>query len=100
MRSAKLPMVTLSLVALSACESSKPPQPEPRTIEAPTASAKPRVPTRKIHPLSPDMPNCLEMYTACKPSDQGPLCTSAPFHLNCGEIGTVPGGDTLECVCP
>ncbi|MFO0566350.1 MAG: hypothetical protein U0263_11845 [Polyangiaceae bacterium] len=44
------------------------------------------------------MPTCLEMYSACNPDGR---CTSAPFHLGCGEEGQVPGGgDWLRCECP
>jgi hypothetical protein len=45
---------------------------------------------------------CLEMYSACSPDPNGgQRCTSAPYHLDCGQTGTVPnGGDKVRCVCP
>lgn len=57
---------------------------------------------REIHPHG-GMTDCLEMYSACEPDpDHGgaPRCTSAPMLLSCGQRGTIPGGDTLVCVCP
>lgn len=58
--------------------------------------------TRAIHPHG-GMTDCLEMYSACSPDPGHPgaeHCTSAPLLLACGQSGTIPGGETLVCVCP
>jgi hypothetical protein len=57
---------------------------------------------REIHPHG-GMTDCLEMYSACSPDPASPgaqRCTSAPLLLSCGQSGTIPGGETLVCVCP
>lgn len=63
---------------------------------APSASAGPSPGARVKHPIG-GMDGCLEMYSAC---DANGRCTSAPFHLECGREGRVPGGDLLRCECP
>jgi hypothetical protein len=68
----------------------------PPPAASPTSTASPK-PKRDLHPLSPSAPGCLEMYSACRPDG---MCTSAPFELSCGAVGTIPGGDTVRCVCP
>jgi hypothetical protein len=65
-------------------------------VHAPASGA------REIHPHG-GMADCLEMYSACSPDPATPgaqRCTSAPLLLACGQTGTIPGGDTLICVCP
>ncbi len=70
------------------------------------ASPTPAVPpkgARVLHPIGGSMEGCLEMYSACGPDPEGKgqRCTSAPFNLNCGASGKVPGGtELLFCACP
>lgn len=72
----------------------------PTPPAAPATPPPPLAGHRDIHPRGGDM--CLEMYSACSPDPNGgQRCTSAPYHLDCGQTGQVPnGGDKVRCVCP
>lgn len=72
-----------------------PSAPAPVALPAPPPAPPPGA--RVLHPLSPDLPSCIEMYSVCVP-DRG--CTSAPFYLSCGQSGHVPDSrETLFCDC-
>lgn len=82
-----------------------PGQIDPRAPSPDTEDSEPSppvlTPDREIHPLSPSGDMCLEMYSFCDSNgSEANRCTSAPFHLECDETGTIPGGDTVHCVCP
>jgi len=78
-----------------------PPAPTPPSEpNGPTPTKRPPRGARVVHPLTPDMDGCLEMYSACGPEPSARRCTSAPFHLDCGASGRVPNGDLLFCECP
>lgn len=74
-----------------------PPSAPAPPVPSPTPPAMPPPGARALHPLSPDMPSCIEMYSLCVP-ERG--CTSAPFYLSCGQSGHVPDSrETLFCDC-
>lgn len=77
-----------------------PPSPTPPPPAAPVAPAPPMRPTapfdRELHPLSPDMPDCIEMVSTC---NEDGMCTSTPVYIGCGTTARV-GREVLGCACP
>ncbi|MEZ4449083.1 MAG: hypothetical protein R3B09_06355 [Nannocystaceae bacterium] len=78
-------------------EGARPPEPADSATAGADPGPRPADVQRDLHPRGPDGSLCLEMYSVC---DREGRCTSGSFTLECGEIGTIPGGDRVRCVCP
>ena len=84
----------------AATSSTSAPEPAPlRRVSGAASAGTGKV--RDIHLRSGMSSTCVEMYSLCTRSGTENLCTSAPLHIECGEIGVVPAtGERLRCVCP